>query len=75
VVAARIPTSLEVAGDHAVLFEPGDSEDMMHALATVVADGRNCDRVRRGRERAGRFSWNRTAFDTLRVYRELARRA
>lgn len=75
VVAARIPTSLEVAGDCAVLFEPGDAEDMMHALATVVGDGRGCDRVRRGRERAGRFSWNRTAFDTLRVYRELARRA
>jgi glycosyltransferase involved in cell wall biosynthesis len=75
VVAARIPTSFEVAGDCAVLFEPGDPEDMMHALTTVVADGRGCDRVRRGRERARVFSWNRTARDTVRVYRELARRA
>ena len=75
VAASRIPTSLEVAGDCTVLFEPGDSEDMMLALATVVADGRGSDRVRRGRERARGFSWNRTARDTLRVYRELARRA
>jgi len=72
VVAARIPSSIEVAGDCGVLFEVGDPADMMHALATVVGDGRDADRVRRGRERAGRFSWDRTALDTLSVYRELA---
>jgi len=75
VVAARIPTSLEVAGDCAVLFEPGNHEDMVHALTTAVADGCGCDRVRRGRERASSFSWNRAARDTLRVYREVAGKA
>lgn len=71
VVAARIPTSVEVAGDCAVLFEPGEGEAMMHALETAVAEGRACDRVRRSRERVADFSWDRTALDTLRTYREL----
>ena len=72
IVAARIPTSVEVAGDCAVLFSPGEPEDMMHAIATAVRDGRESPRTRRGLERATSFSWDKTALGTLRIYRELA---
>lgn len=71
VVAARIPTSIEVVGDCATLFEPANAEDLTRALETALADGRGSDRVRRGRHRAARFSWDKNAADTVRVYEEL----
>lgn len=75
VVAARIPTSIEVAGDCAVLFEPGNAEDMLNALGTALSGGRACDRVRRGCERAAGFSWDKTAVETVRVYKEITAQA
>jgi glycosyltransferase involved in cell wall biosynthesis len=74
VVAARIPTSIEVAGDCAVLFEPANAEDLTSAIESAVADGRGSNRVRRGRQRVARFSWDKNAADTVRVYEQLSRK-
>jgi glycosyltransferase involved in cell wall biosynthesis len=67
------PAIQEVAGDAAVFRDPEDTEAIADALATLLDDaslraGLSC----RGLERARRFSWERTATETLDVYRRYA---
>jgi len=63
----------EVAGDAAVLLSPDDVEKWAERISEVLT---HPDLARtlseRGREQARKFSWARTATDTLRVYREVA---
>jgi glycosyltransferase involved in cell wall biosynthesis len=64
--AGAIP---EVAGDAAILVEPGDPVALAGGIERALADR---DRlVRAGLERAREFSWRETAWRTLQVYREL----
>jgi glycosyltransferase involved in cell wall biosynthesis len=59
----------EVAGDAAVLVEPGDPVALAGGIERALADRERL--VAAGLERAGEFSWTETAQRTLRVYREL----
>jgi glycosyltransferase involved in cell wall biosynthesis len=71
VVASRIPTTEEVAGDVPIYFEPGGLESL-HSALTTVAEGRRAEaKIRLGKQRAEQFSWERTARETLEVYRGL----
>lgn len=71
VVAARAASLPEVYGDAARYCDPLDVESIAAALAEVASDEQLRNRlVARGRERAGEFSWARTAEQTLAVYRE-----
>jgi glycosyltransferase involved in cell wall biosynthesis len=67
----------EVAGDAALLFDPEDSGAIRAAIERLLADPAERERlVRRGRERAARFTWERTAELTAAAYeRALAQRA
>jgi glycosyltransferase involved in cell wall biosynthesis len=69
-VAASNATALpETGGDAAVYFDPLDVGAMASAIGEALqARG---DLAARGRERAARFSWRRTADATADVYREL----
>ena len=59
----------EVAGDAAVLVEPGDPAALAAGIERALADR---DRlVAAGLERARQFSWAETARLTLAAYREL----
>jgi glycosyltransferase involved in cell wall biosynthesis len=61
----------EVAGDAALLVEPGG--DMAPAIERVLGDAAlRRDLVRRGRERAGRYSWQQSAHRLLGVLAEVA---
>lgn len=72
VVAARATVLPETCGDAAVYFDPLDTADMARAIRSVVEDAAlRATLAERGRERAGRLSWKRTARETLDVYREL----
>jgi glycosyltransferase involved in cell wall biosynthesis len=69
VVATTAGAVPEVAGDAAVLVDPGDPEALADGIRRALADR---DRfVAAGLERARRFSWAETARHTLAVYREL----
>jgi glycosyltransferase involved in cell wall biosynthesis len=69
VVATTAGAVPEVAGDAAVLVDPGDPEALADGIRQALADR---DRfVAAGLERAKRFSWAETARHTLAVYREL----
>jgi glycosyltransferase involved in cell wall biosynthesis len=60
----------EVAGDAAGLCDPGDDASIGSALAEVLADRSLAeDRARRGRLRAGHFTWDRTVRETADCYR------
>ena len=69
VVASRTGAVPEVAGEAAVLVDPGDPEALAEGIREVLSDR---DRfVAAGLERAKGFTWAETARRTLEVYREL----
>jgi glycosyltransferase involved in cell wall biosynthesis len=72
VVASRIPTVVEVAGDAALLCDPAEPDQFAAAMLRLLEDDRlRADRALRGCERAAQFSWERCAAETLAVYQQL----
>ncbi len=68
--AASLP---EVAGDAAMFIDPYDDEDLAHAIHEMVLDRRmRNDLKRKGLKRAGQFSWERAAKQTLAVFKKVA---
>lgn len=70
IVASRIASTMEIAEDCPVYFEPTDTESLISALNNVMAEGRDSARIGRGLNRAAQFSWDIAAHETLNVYRE-----
>ena len=69
VVATRAGALPEIAGDAAILVEPGNPVELAGGIERALADR---DRlVAAGFDRAKQFSWAETAERTLAVYREL----
>jgi glycosyltransferase involved in cell wall biosynthesis len=76
VVASGVSSILEVAGNAAVLVDPHSPESIAQGIQTVLGAGADRESiVRRGLEHARRFSWEKTARETLAVYRETRRDA
>jgi len=72
VIATRRGALPEVTGGAAVLVEP-EVAPLAEALGTVLGDAALRERLREaGLARAAAFSWDRTAADTLAVYRAAA---
>ncbi len=70
VVAADVASVPEVCGGAAVLVDPRSPEAIAGAILTVLRDpARRADLVRRGRLRAAELTWERTARETMAVYR------
>jgi len=67
--ATSIP---EVVGDAGVLLPPDDAEGMAGALIRLATDdGFRAELSRRALAQAARFSWERTARETLAAYRDV----
>jgi glycosyltransferase involved in cell wall biosynthesis len=61
----------EAAGDGALLVDPNDVEAIADGLHRLLTDETLRETLRqRGLEHAARFSWPRTAADTVAVYQE-----
>jgi glycosyltransferase involved in cell wall biosynthesis len=78
VIASRIPALEETTGDAALLFEPGSVRDLTEKIL-VLLNGETRQNVWRAlttasQRRAGEFSWNRTARETMQVYIEALKR-
>lgn len=72
VICSNTSSIPEVVGDAACLFDPTDVDAMRAAIELVVGSPKyRSDLVKRGRERIQHFSWDRTAKETVEVYREL----
>jgi len=72
VIASRIPTTQEIAGDCPVYFSPESEEELRSALDTVLSREAVSAKIAAGLTRTQRYSWDRTAAQTLATYRELA---
>lgn len=71
VVVARAASLPEVVGEAGVYVEPRDVEDIARGLREVLVDETLRAKLREaGLVRARQFSWERTARETVEVYRE-----
>jgi glycosyltransferase involved in cell wall biosynthesis len=69
VVTSNVSSLPEVAGDAAVLVDPASVDAIAAGIARLwTDDAGRADLVRRGRERARRFTWERAARETAAVY-------
>ena len=70
VVASNTSSLPEVAAGAAILFPPEDELALADAIEDVLENRSTADELRRnGLERARQFSWQRTAEETLAVYK------
>ena len=69
VVCSNASSLPELGGDAARYFDPQNTEDIARALQTVLSDADlRAEMRQRGLIQAARFSWQRTARETLAVY-------
>lgn len=74
VIASSISCLHENLGSAAYFFSPKDTNSIAEAIEIVLKDKNLRDRlVKLGKENALRFSWKRTAEETLRVYQDISR--
>ncbi|MEA3345536.1 MAG: glycosyltransferase family 1 protein [Chloroflexota bacterium] len=72
VVCSRASSLPEVGGEAALYFDPTDVEEMAQAMYEVLRDGAlRAEMQKRGLEQAKRFSWERTAEETMAVYQDV----
>ena len=72
VVSTPVPAVVEVVGDAAATFRPGDVDGLTETLRGLLADdGCRKELAWRGAERVGQLSWKDTARGTAGTYRSL----
>jgi glycosyltransferase involved in cell wall biosynthesis len=72
VIASRIPSTFEIAGEVPIYFEPNSIDGLHESLDAAINSGKDTLRVQQGLEKVRGFSWERTAQKTLDVYREVS---
>lgn len=72
VIMSNTSSLPEVGGDAAIYFDPNDLDDMRHKIEMVVEnhDLRN-DLIKKGRIQRQKFSFEKTAIQTLEVYKRV----
>lgn len=72
-LVSDIPVLREVAGDAAVYAQSGEPEDWCQHLTRLLADAdARAELIARGRQRSARFTWRRTADETVAVWQHAA---
>ncbi len=75
VAAADIPVMREILGPAALYFSPDRAGEIAGCIRELLDDGeRRRELIARGRERVLQFTWERSARETLAIFRETARR-
>ena len=74
VVTSNVSSLPEVAGDAAMLVNPGNVFDIARGIRDVLTDEPlRAELVRRGHVQAARFNWERSAREVLDIYEDVAR--
>lgn len=69
VITSNTSSMPEISGDAALLVDPLSTASISNAIETLAHDENKRNALReKGLRRAGEFSWERTARETLRVY-------
>ena len=72
VICSNVTALPEVAGGAAILIDPSDTSALARELDRVMGnEGLQVELRERGLARAAQFSWERTASQTLEIYRQL----
>ena len=72
VVCSNMAAIPEVAGDAAIYFDPHNVEEMADAILKVLGDSSLKEKlIERGKSRLQLFSWEKTAEQTLAVYKKV----
>jgi glycosyltransferase involved in cell wall biosynthesis len=73
VVASNTSSLPEVAGDAAILVPPMDEQALANSISEIISKPALAEQLSsRGLERAQQFSWQRTASETVAIYRRVA---
>jgi len=73
VISSDVASLPEVGGDAVIYVNPNQTEQISHALKTILEDGEYCQILsQKGLERSQLFSWGRTVQETLLAYRQIA---
>ncbi len=73
VIVSNTSSLPEVVGDAALLVEPTDVDGLAVAIWRVLSEtGLRQQMIQKGLQRARSFSWQKTAQETLEIYRRLA---
>jgi glycosyltransferase involved in cell wall biosynthesis len=73
VVTSNTTSLPEVVGDAGITVSPRSLDDVVEAMRRVLADADLAGRMRQaGKVRASQFSWDRTARETIAIYRQVA---
>jgi glycosyltransferase involved in cell wall biosynthesis len=68
VIAARIPSVIEVCGDGALYFDPTDADSIATSMKEIAnSPATRATLIARGRERAKIYSWRNSAHLLSRV--------
>ncbi|MDD5729771.1 MAG: glycosyltransferase family 1 protein [Candidatus Omnitrophica bacterium] len=71
VIASKNTGALEVAGDAAVTFDPLDTQELAYCMEKVLGDPGLRNKLKeKGLKIASGFPWEKTARETLEVYKE-----
>jgi glycosyltransferase involved in cell wall biosynthesis len=71
IIASRIPSTVEIAGEVPIYHEPGNQEQILSNLDQALSEAKPSERILMGTRLAKSFSWERTARQTLELYRNL----
>ncbi len=71
VIASDIPSTVEIAGACPIYFPPLNTDSLIKAFEIAQFEGRNSKRVEDGFKQIQLYSWDITADETLKVYRNL----
>lgn len=72
VITSNVSSLPEVAGDAALLIDPHSSTDLADAICRLISDRDMANLLKtKGFERIKKYSWMRTAEETLKIYRDV----
>lgn len=74
VIASCVPATIEVADECPIYFEPTKVDDLLNAFDVALSEGHDSERTKAGIERVKQYSWDKTAAQTLEVYRAISKR-
>jgi len=72
VITSNTSSLPEVVGDAGIMVDPYDVDGLADAMHEVLTnDGLRANMIKKGLERAKRFSWEKCAKETLKVYEQI----
>lgn len=71
IIASRIPSTVEIARNYPIYFDPINSDELLHALDRAICESQTSESTTSGIALARKYSWDETSRKTLSVYRDL----